>query len=317
MIWAGNLATRIKEGGVRSSHLSTMTASAGGITNEAATGLCADVIPVPILNDNYAYLVVDRHSGKAACVDPAEPEKVIAAAEKHGVTISALLCTHKHWDHAGGNEAMKKMIPDLEVVSSAYEDSVPATTLALRDKETYSLGSLSVTALHTPCHTRGHVLFFVAPADRARRGGGGEGAPLLFSGDTLFVGGCGRFFEGDAREMLFALRDVAAKLPGETRVFCGHEYTVSNLRFAQSVEPKSEAVAKKLKWSQDVLSAGQYTVPSTIFEELQHNPFMRTGEKAVQLATGTTDGVEVMSRLREMKNCYRPPPQTAGSFPML
>ncbi|CAN0499790.1 unnamed protein product, partial [Ectocarpus sp. 8 AP-2014] len=136
---------------------------------------------------------------------------VIAAAQARGVEISTLLCTHKHWDHSGGNEAMKKLIPGLEVVSSAYEEGVPAMTLALKDREEYALGSLTVRALHTPCHTRGHVLFFVtSPAAAAGAGEGGDGAaaPLVFSGDTLFVGGCGRFFEGDASQMSNALQGV-------------------------------------------------------------------------------------------------------------
>ncbi|CAM9332322.1 unnamed protein product [Ectocarpus sp. 4 AP-2014] len=286
--------------------------------NEAAAGVCAEVIPVPILSDNYAYLLIDPVTKKAACVDPAEPEKVIAAAQARGVEISTLLCTHKHWDHSGGNEAMKKMIPDLEVVSSAYEDGVPAMTLALNDREEYALGSLTVRALHTPCHTRGHVVFFVtSPAAEAEEEGDGAAAPLVFSGDTLFVGGCGRFFEGDASQMSNALQGVAASLPGATRVFCGHEYTVSNLQFAKSVEPENSAVLDKLDWSRMVLAKGGYTVPSTISQELKHNPFMRVDETAVREATGSGDGVTAMKRLREMKNKFRPPPENPRRFPAL
>ncbi|CAM9853344.1 unnamed protein product [Laminaria digitata] len=300
-----------------------MSASSSGAVNDAAAGVCAEVIPaVPILSDNYAYLLVDPVTKKTACVDPAEPEKVMAAAKARGVEISVLLCTHKHWDHSGGNEAMKKMIPGLEVVSSAYEDDVPAMTLALKDQEEYSLGSLTVKALHTPCHTRGHVLFFVtsaagaggAPSEEEGRGGS---APLVFSGDTLFVGGCGRFFEGDASQMSNALQGVASKLPGTTRVFCGHEYTVSNLQFAKSVEPDNAAVSDKLDWSARILAKGGYTVPSTATQELAHNPFMRVNEKAVRESTGAGSGVDAMKRLREMKNGFRPPPATPGRFPAL
>eukprot|EP00752_Nemacystus_decipiens_P003958 g3624.t1 len=316
-------ASRVVPGGAGAleakPHVTSMsTSSALDGANEAAAGVCAEVIPVPILSDNYAYLLIDPVTKKAACVDPAEPEKVVAAARARGVEITTLLCTHKHWDHSGGNEAMKKLIPGLEVVSSAYEDDVPAMTLALKDREEYSLGSLTVTALHTPCHTRGHVLFFVtSSAQDGETGGGGGGAPLVFSGDTLFVGGCGRFFEGDAAQMSTALQGVASKLPPETRVFCGHEYTVSNLQFALSVEPKNTAVSDKLTWSRRILASGGYTVPSTIAQELEHNPFMRVDEEAVRLATGTGDGVDAMKQLREMKNTFRPPPETAGRFPAL
>ncbi|CAB1118576.1 unnamed protein product [Ectocarpus sp. CCAP 1310/34] len=261
-------ASQAARGGAVSAKQRAMASMSASSTpeelNEAAAGVCAEVIPVPILSDNYAYLLIDPATKKTACVDPAEPEKVIAAAQARGVEISTLLCTHKHWDHSGGNEAMKQMIPDLEVVSSAYEDGVPAMTLALKDREEYALGSLTVRALHTPCHTRGHVLFFVtSPAAGAGEEGDGAAAPLVFSGDTLFVGGCGRFFEGDASQMSNALQGVAASLPGATRVFCGHEYTVSNLQFAKSVEPENSAVLDKLDWSRRVLAKGGYTVPST------------------------------------------------------
>ncbi|CAM9512887.1 unnamed protein product [Choristocarpus tenellus] len=311
---SAGLWTSPSRGGLRAFDTLSMSARMPSEGYEVAKGLCADVIPVPVLNDNYAYLLVDRESRMAACIDPAEPEKVIKAAKDHNVTISALLCTHKHWDHSGGNEAMKKMIPNLEVVSSAYEDDVPAMTLALKDQECFTLGSLSVKALHTPCHTRGHIIFFVSDTKMGCKDGG---APVLFSGDTLFIGGCGRFFEGDASQMAHALQDVVGSLPGETRVFCGHEYTVSNLQFAASVEPENADVAKKLAWSREILRTGGFTVPSTLDEELLHNPFMRITVPSVQVATGAKDGVEVMARLRTMKNDFRPPPETASRFPKL
>ncbi|CAM9718723.1 unnamed protein product, partial [Chrysoparadoxa australica] len=211
-------------------------------------------VPHPPISDNYAYIMVDRGTGKAACVDPAEPEKTLAAAAENSVELSALLCTHKHWDHSGGNTGMKKALPALDVVGSASEEDVPAMTIALQDQGTYNLGGLTVRALHTPCHTRGHVMFYVT---------GPEGAPLLFSGDTLFIGGCGRFFEGSAEEMRHALMDVAASLPLDTGVFCGHEYTVSNLMFALSVEPSNQALQDKMKWAHETLAAGGVTIPST------------------------------------------------------
>eukprot|EP00904_Undaria_pinnatifida_P010579 jgi/Undpi1/6651/HiC_scaffold_20.g09130.m1 len=257
-----------------------MSASSAGAANDAATGVCAEVIPVPILSDNYAYLLVDPVTRKTACVDPAEPEKVMVAAIDRGLEISVLLCTHKHWDHSGGNEAMKKMIPGLEVVSSAYEDDVPAVSLRGSARQRVFSGRLKATLPRPPLADNGatpdQAAAEEAPSDGERR----EGlAPLVFSGDTLFVGGCGRFFEGDASQMSNALQGVASKLPGATRVFCGHEYTIA--------------------------------------QELEHNPFMRINEKAIREATGTGSGVDAMKRLREMKNGFRPPPLTAGRFPAL
>lgn len=180
---------------------------------------CTRVIPVPILSDNFAYLIIDPQSGKAACVDPAEPEKVLAAAKREGIQLSALLCTHKHWDHSGGNEEMARLIPGLDVVTTEFED-IPAATVRLGDDDVYTLGSLSIRALHTPCHTKGHVLFLVTPQDETEIREA-KTAPVLFSGDTLFVGGCGRFFEGDGQQMVEALMGRVAKLPPQTLVYCG------------------------------------------------------------------------------------------------
>jgi len=181
---------------------------------------CARVIPVPILSDNFAYLIIDPQTGKAACVDPAEPEKVLAAAKREGIQLSTLLCTHKHWDHAGGNEEMARLLPGLEVVTTKFED-IPAATVRLGDDDVYTLGSLSVRALYTPCHTKGHVLFLVTPQDETELQEG-KTAPVLFSGDTLFVGGCGRFFEGDGQQMVEALMGRVAQLPPHTLVYCGY-----------------------------------------------------------------------------------------------
>mmetsp|Transcript_29119 Transcript_29119/g.36546 ORF Transcript_29119/g.36546 Transcript_29119/m.36546 type:complete len:350 (+) Transcript_29119:59-1108(+) len=261
-------------------------------------GTCGQVIPVPILNDNYAYLLVDPTSQKCACVDPAEPEKLLEAAQSRGLKLDTLLCTHHHWDHAGGNEKMAKMVPGIEVVSSSYE-SIPEVTTALKDGDEFLFGNLKVKALYTPCHTKGHILFYITPAnDQA------SGDPILFSGDTLFVGGCGRFFEGDASQMTRALMEVAAKLPKETKVFCGHEYTLGNLAFAESVEPNNTELLNKLQWAKSQLEQGKYTIPSTIGEELTYNPFMRVDQPSVKSATGAQDPERVMHLLREMKNNF-------------
>lgn len=199
----------------------TSSPPASSCSTTPALPPCARVIPVPILSDNFAYLVVDPQTGKAACVDPAEPAKVLAAAQREGIKLSTLLCTHKHWDHAGGNEEMVRMLPGLEVVTTKFED-IPAATIRLGDDDVYTLGSLSVRALYTPCHTKGHVLFLVTPQDEADSPGTSPTAPVLFSGDTLFVGGCGRFFEGDGAQMVEALMGRVASLSPETLVYCGY-----------------------------------------------------------------------------------------------
>merc|ERR1712087_82962 len=151
--------------------------------------------------------------------------------------------------------------------------------------------------MFTPCHTSGHICYFVT-------GPSGE-EPAVFTGDTLFIGGCGKFFEGTGKEMHAALIEKLSSLPTETKVYCGHEYTVNNLKFAEHVEPDSEAVKSKMAWAKTQRSKEQPTVPSTIAEEMQYNPFMRVRESAVQSHAGMKDPVEVMGFLRKEKDNFR------------
>lgn len=247
---------------------------------------------IPILRDNYAYLVVDDEAGVAAVVDPAQPEPVRAALERAGVRPTHLLCTHHHWDHAGGNEQMVRWYPDLEVVGSVGDaDRIPAITRRVDDGDVIRVGGIDVRVLFVPCHTRGHVAYLAGDA--------------LFCGDTLFVAGCGRFFEGDAAQMHRALGSVLGALPPETRVFCGHEYTVTNLRFALTVEPENGAARAKLAWAEARRREGAPTVPSTIGEERTYNPFMRVDSPAIRARLGTADDVSTMAALRRLKDEFR------------
>lgn len=246
---------------------------------------------VPIFMDNYSYLIVDEASRSAAAVDPAEPEPVIAALEAAGLTLSHVLCTHHHFDHSAGNEAIKARFPDALVVGGSRDAAkIPCLECQVDGGDSFHLGTLRVHVLDVPCHTRGHVAYRVDDA--------------LFCGDVLFVGGCGRFFEGDAADMHHSLNEVLASLDPSTWVYCGHEYTVSNLEFAAHVEPDNEAVQRKLRWAREEVAAGRPTVPSTIGDELATNPFMRVDQPALQQAMGSRDAIEVMARLREAKNAF-------------
>lgn len=261
---------------------------------------CAEVILVPTLSDNYAYLVIDKKTKTAACVDPAEPEKVIAVAKDRDVTLRTCLCTHKHADHSGGNVQIKKLIPDIEVVGSAYEET-PGRTTAVSDGDTFRIGDLQVRVHHTPCHTGGHVLYYMESRTDV------NAKPIIFTGDTLFLGGCGRFFEGDATLMHRALMKTIAKLPSETLVYCGHEYSVANLQFAASVEPDNIALQSKLDWARKQRASGKPTIPSSIGEEKAYNPFMRVDKPNLQKAVGAPEGDEIqtMHILRERKNVFK------------
>eukprot|EP00898_Chlorokybus_atmophyticus_P006130 jgi/Chlat1/6518/Chrsp45S05996 len=253
------------------------------------------VVTVPVLSDNYSYLLIDDKSGKAAALDPAEADKVYAAAQKEGVTITHVLTTHRHHDHAGGNTAMASLVPGVEVVGGV-RDGVPACTRAVDEGDFLELGDdTRVTCISTPCHTKGHICYYVESS---------EGPPAVFTGDTLFVAGCGRFFEGDASMMHTALNEKLAKLPPQTQVWCGHEYTTNNLKFAQSVDGGNDAVSAKSDWSRARREGGLPTVPSTIGDELAHNPFMRVSDPAIRAAVGGQSDVEVMANLRHMKDTF-------------
>ncbi|DAZ98741.1 TPA: hypothetical protein N0F65_003797 [Lagenidium giganteum] len=253
-----------------------------------------EVVHVPVLSDNYAYLLIDRNQRIAAAIDPVEPEKVVAAAKAQNVQIRMILTTHSHWDHAGGNEALRDLIKahegvDIPVIGG-NDDNVPAVTREVGHDEHIQLGSLDIRVLHTPCHTRGHVLYLCDD--------------VLFTGDTLFIAGCGRFFAGTPAEMHHALNEVVAPLRLKTKIYCGHEYTYSNLRFAAHVEPENEAVQKKLAWAKAQQEANLPTIPSTIGDELETNPFMRVNKPAVQKFTGAHDSVDVMRELRAAKDQF-------------
>jgi len=256
-------------------------------------------IPIIPRMSNYCHVVIDDVAGVMAVIDPADPDAVVAALEGERARLTHVLCTHHHWDHAGGNAALAKRFPGIEIIGSADEaDRIPAITRAVADGDVVEVGGLKATVLSVPCHTRGHIAyrFSEPPPDLG---------DALFCGDTLFVAGCGRFFEGDAAEMHHALNSVFADLPDSTRVYCGHEYTVSNLQFAAHVEPDNPAVARKLAWARAQRAAGASTVPSTIGEEKTYNPFMRVAEPALHKAMGTSDPVSTMAALRQTKNQFK------------
>ncbi|KAL3087794.1 hypothetical protein niasHT_029558 [Heterodera trifolii] len=273
------------------------------------------VVPIPANTDNYMYLIIDdddkyqKGHRPAALVDPVNVEKCFEVVKAEGTLLEAALVTHHHWDHAGGTHqlAIKSrgefsdfLRKQPLCIISGDAERVERTEKVIADGESVQLGTnLSVTAMYTPCHTSTHVCYYVVDQRTNER--------AVFTGDTLFVGGCGRFFEGTAEQMHHALNERLAALPDETLVYCGHEYTVANLRFALTVEPSNEAIRQKLDWAQAQRETNRWTVPSTIGEEKRHNVFMRvhcSAEVQQQCGTGT-DPVAAMGRLRELKNAFK------------
>lgn len=256
-------------------------------------------IPILPRMANYCHVVIDDERGVMAAVDPAEPAVVAEALAGESARLTHILCTHHHFDHAGGNVEMAKRFPGVEIVGFAGDAArIPGITRRVEHGDRVRIGDLVAEVLAVPCHTRGHIAYRFADPDPAR-------GDALFCGDTLFVAGCGRFFEGDAAQMHHALNTVFAALPDDTRVYCGHEYTVANLEFARTVEPDNPAIAAKLAWARAERAAGRSTVPSTLGEEKTCNPFMRVAHESVQAATGTGDPVSAMAALRRAKDDFK------------
>jgi hydroxyacylglutathione hydrolase len=258
------------------------------------------VVPVPQLADNYAYLVIDDASALCGVVDVAEADSVIEAASREGVRIAAILSTHHHFDHVGGNEDLLDRLPkgSVEVYGYAEDrDRIPGITRGLADGEEFELGKLRGRAIFIPAHTRGHLAYWFA-ADKA-----------VFTGDTLFAGGCGRLFEGDAPMMMASLSRLA-ELPDDTRVYCGHEYTAKNLEFAAGLEPSNAALARRRSEVADLRAAGKPTVPTTIAIEKATNPFLRwtspelaASVRAREEGTGS-DPASIFAATRRLKDNY-------------
>nr|XP_037845952.1 hydroxyacylglutathione hydrolase, mitochondrial isoform X2 [Chlorocebus sabaeus] len=236
---------------------------------------------LPALTDNYMYLVIDDETKEAAIVDPVQPQKVVDAARKHGVKLTTVLTTHHHWDHAGGNEKLVKLQSGLKVYGG--DDRIGALTHKITHLSTLQVGSLNVKCLATPCHTSGHICYFVSKP-------GGSEPPAVFTGDTLFVAGCGKFYEGTADEMCKALLEVLGRLPPDTRVYCGHEYTINNLKFARHVEPGNAAIQEKLAWAKEGVGAPagpgppstQAVEPAFWKEVLEPSPWRSTASGSPQ-----------------------------------
>jgi len=249
---------------------------------------------LPALEDNYMYLIIDDNTKEAAIVDPVTPDTVVKAVEEEGVNLTTVLTTHHHWDHSGGNKKLVERLPGLTVFGG--DDRVDALNKKVGDGTKLNIGSLNVECLATPCHTSGHVCYFVTDK---------ENTSAVFTGDTLFIAGCGRFFEGTPNQMYDALIEKLGMLPDATQVYCGHEYTTSNLKFAKSIDPENKDVIDKLEWSQEMRNKSMPTVPSTIGDEKKYNPFMRVKEGYLQKTCGTKDAIETMGHIRKLKDSFK------------
>ncbi len=245
------------------------------------------IVPVPCLSDNYAYLVLDSSEASAAVVDPSETEPVLDALATAGVELAEIWLTHHHWDHVGGIDGLLAEVGEVRVRGSRYDldhQRIPHQTDGLTDGDRFTFGGFDVDIVEIPGHTLGAIGYVT------------EGN--LFSGDTLFIAGCGRVFEGTMQMMSESLAKLR-KLAPQTKIWCGHEYTVSNLRFAQTVEPDNPDIQMAYELAREQRARGEFTVPGMLAAELRTNPFLRFDDP--QVARGR-DPVATFTSIREAKN---------------
>ncbi|XP_050548831.1 hydroxyacylglutathione hydrolase, mitochondrial isoform X2 [Daktulosphaira vitifoliae] len=252
---------------------------------------------LPALSDNFMYLLIDNTTKEAAIVDPVAPNTVWEAVKNENVKLTTVLTTHHHWDHAGGNKELITSNSGSPLNVIGGDNRIDGlTTIIDKSGIELKMGSLNIKCLRTPCHTSGHVCYYVYTNE----------ASVVFTGDTLFLGGCGRFFEGTAQQMYEALIKILSQLPDNTAVFCGHEYAIQNLKFSKHVEPNNVHLLSLLKEIEIKRKMNEPSVPSTIGLEKLINPFMRVDEESIQKVTGTIgDSIETMKILREMKNDFK------------
>ena len=254
------------------------------------------LIPVPAFEDNYLWLL---HDGKhALVVDPGDAQPVLQALEQHGLQLASILVTHHHADHTGGVAALRQAC-GATVYGPATED-IPKPYTPLKGGDTVTALGVAFKVLEVPGHTAGHIAFYAAEVN---------GKPLLFCGDTLFSGGCGRLFEGTPAQMLASLDKLAA-LPGNTVVCCTHEYTLANLRFAMAVEPGNADLAAYQAQCIAAREQGLPTLPTSIAQELRVNPFLRTRQATIMAAArrhdaSAHDDETYFAAIRQWKNQFK------------
>lgn len=251
------------------------------------------IYPIPAFNDNYIWALIDD-AKQAIIVDPGDATPVRQFLKQHQLTLNAILITHKHPDHTGGISALLSAFPKTSVFSNPIEQ-VALITKSVSDNDVIHMNGCKFRVIAIPGHTTGHIAYYCNP--------------FLFCGDTLFTGGCGRIFEGTPAQMLESLKKLMI-LPNDTQVYCGHEYTLLNIKFALHVEPQNIQLQKRFEDTERLRSRNQPTVPSSLQLEKATNPFLRCNEPSIIEAVSRHAGkqlhseVDVFAELRQWKNVF-------------
>ena len=248
---------------------------------------------IKCLKDNYSYIIIDEKLNTACVVDPSEPQPIINYIDKNKINLKFILNTHHHFDHVGGNKELKKKYNAKVVGYEGDKKRIPEIDIFLKDNEIWKNQNFKAKIFHIPGHTLGHICFHFFDEK------------LLFTGDTLFSLGCGKIFEGTYK-MMFKSLDIIKNFPLETKIYCGHEYTLQNSKFCIKYDDNNSKLKQKIDWIKNKLDMGLPTIPTTIKEELECNIFLRSDKKSVQknLKLENTNSLETFSKLRDLKDNF-------------
>lgn len=255
------------------------------------------VIRLEALSDNYIFLLYDAEQNIAAVVDPAEAEPVLKQLAQLNAELVAIFNTHHHGDHVGGNQQLIQQFPQLTVYGGAEDRGrIPGQQVFLQQGDRIQFSSRTAEVIFVPGHTRAHIAYYFPPQQPGETG-------ELFCGDTLFAGGCGRLFEGTPTQMVDSLSKLRA-LPDDTRVWCAHEYTLSNLKFALTVDGDNADLQRRYDEVTVARNRQEATIPSLLGVEKRTNPFLRWEQPALQLVVKSSDPVQTFARIRGMKDKF-------------
>ena len=251
------------------------------------------IIPIPCLTDNYAYIINDQTTKTISIVDPSESKPIIEFLKENKLKLNFIFNTHHHYDHIGGNIELKKFYDAKVIGFDQDKNRIPGIDIALKDNEYFKFGNLKLKLIHIPGHTLGHVCFYF------------EKEKIIFTGDTLFSLGCGRIFEGTYKQMYKSLEKIK-NLPEDTKIYCGHEYTLKNSQFCKKIDSKNINLDKKILEIKSKRLSNLPTVPSTLKDELDCNVFLRCDDEEIKSSLNIKSGnsVEVFKKLRDLKDNF-------------